>query len=787
MKQDQNTGNGERELQVVPLIPTVDVVVFPQMVVPLLVLDEKVAQGVNNAMENEKEILLLAAHETAQTNQQPIGPQDLHSVGTIGRVMRVMTMPDGGMKVLVQGLRRASVIDLSMTEDELTATVEGYDFVSEGQEEEVELKMKSILAVCEKISSIGGVFNHDFQVIFSQIDDYERAIDFLLSHLSLTVTQSQSLLEKQSLSGLLEELYGYLQSEIESSQVQERVRLNARDSINRSQREYYLREQLKAIQRELGDDSDTEVQELRTKLENQAISDEARQEAERQLRRLERTSPDSLEATVIRNHLEWLLTLPWGVSTKDNLDIVNAKDVLDTAHYGLERIKERILDFLSVKTFQKTTDSPVLCFSGPPGVGKTSLGKSIAECLGRKFFRVSLGGMHDESELRGHRRTYVGALPGRIVQALQKSGSSNPVVMLDEIDKVGSSGKGDPAAALLEILDPEQNANFYDNYLGVHYDLSKIMFIATSNDLSCIPEPLRDRMDIIELSGYTTEEKVQIAKSHLAPRAIEKSGLQDKGLEISEDVLRKLAESYTREAGVRTLARYVSKLCSKFARYYLENQKPFIFTPDNLDSQIGPERVTLDRNILRDRIGVTNGLAWTPVGGEVLQVEAVLMPGGGKLILTGQLGDVMRESAQAAVSYIRSKADRLGISKDMFAEHDLHIHLPAGAVPKDGPSAGITLLSSILSVVTKRPVDGSFAMTGEVDLQGGVLPIGGVKEKILAAKQYGLTNVIIPEQNRKDLQEIRDVTEGITIHLVSHIEEVVDRVLRKSEETATAA
>jgi ATP-dependent Lon protease len=563
--------------------------------------------------------------------------------------------------------------------------------------------------------------------------------------------------------------------------MQERIKHNARDAINKSQREYYLREQLRAIQKELGDDADNEMEELKKKLENPALSEEAVNEAKRQMRRLERTSPDSLEATVIRNHLEWLLNLPWGKTTTDNLNIIHAKNILDRDHYGLEKIKDRILDYLSVKSFQTSDHSPILCFSGPPGVGKTSLGKSIAECLGREFFRISVGGLHDESELKGHRRTYVGALPGRFIQAISKTGSMNPVIVIDEIDKIGQSGKGDPSAALLEILDPEQNNNFYDNYLGTHFDLSKVMFITTSNDLHNIPGPLRDRMEIIELSGYTTEEKVKIAKHHLAPRAINFSGLKEKGLELSDDVLRELILSYTRESGVRSLNRYIQTLCSKFARSMLETNSPVVFTKENLAEFLGPRKISLDKNITRNRIGVTNGLAWTPFGGCVLQVEAVLMPGNGKLTLTGQLGEVMRESAQAAVSYIRSRADVLGIKKNLFSETDLHIHFPAGAVPKDGPSAGITLVSSILSVMTQRPINGNFAMTGEVDLHGGVLPIGGLKEKILAAKQHGVTNVIAPKENKQDLDGLDDILQGITLHFVSHVDEVVSRVLMDAE------
>jgi len=781
MKELQTAPETSKSSDALSLIPTVDIVVFPQMVVPLLVMDQRIIDGVNKALEGSKEILLVAVRGSSDNTQKAVEAEDLYEVGTIGKIMRVMNIPEGGMKILAQGLRRVSIQNVHSDETSISAEVSEYPFDSQINNPQVEKKVREIIALCERMSSLGGSFNQDFHVIFSQIDDLERSVDFLLSHLTLSVIQSQALLEKKLMIELLDELFVYLETEAETARMQERIKHNARDAINKSQREYYLREQLRAIQKELGDDVDNEMDDLKKKLENPALSEEASNEAKRQLRRLERTSPDSLEATVIRNHLEWLLGLPWGKTTTDNLNITYAKSILDRDHYGLEKIKDRILDYLSVKSFQTSDHSPILCFSGPPGVGKTSLGKSIAECLGREFFRISVGGLHDESELKGHRRTYVGALPGRFIQAISKTGSMNPVIVIDEIDKIGQSGKGDPSAALLEILDPEQNNNFYDNYLGTHFDLSKVMFIATSNDLHNIPAPLRDRMEVIELSGYTVEEKVKIAKQHLAPRAINFSGLKEKGLDFDDSVLRELIISYTRESGVRTLNRYIQTLCSKFARALLETDTKTIFTKENLAEFLGPRKISLDKNITKNRIGVTNGLAWTPFGGEILQVEAVMMPGQGKLTLTGQLGDVMRESAQAAVSYIRSKADALGIKQNLFNETDLHIHFPAGAIPKDGPSAGITLVSSILSVMTQRPINGNFAMTGEVDLHGGVLPIGGLKEKILAAKQHGVTNIIVPKENKHDVDGLDDILQGLTLHFVSHVDEVVSRVLMDKE------
>jgi ATP-dependent Lon protease len=484
-----------------------------------------------------------------------------------------------------------------------------------------------------------------------------------------------------------------------------------------------------------------------------------------------------MEATVLRNHLEWLLGMPWGVVTQDNSDIIQAKEILDKNHYGLEEVKDRILDFLSVRFLKQDCFTPILCLAGPPGVGKTSLGKSIADCLNRKFGRLSLGGVYDESEIRGHRRTYVGALPGRFIQAIRKAGSSNPILVIDEIDKIGASNRGDPSAALLEVLDPEQNNAFYDNYLGVHFDLSKIMFIATANDLSTIPGPLRDRMEIIQLSGYTHEEKLEIGRQHIIPRSLKNTGLEGKGIEFNTDVLSNIVSGYTREAGVREMERTLQKLCAKYARALVEKKGAVEFTKENLQEFLGPRKISQEHVSLTNKIGVTNGLAWTPYGGDVLQVEAVLMPGSGKLLLTGQLGSVMKESAQAAMTYVKARAEHFSVDKNKFKNFDLHIHLPAGSIPKDGPSAGITLLSSILSAFTGRAIKGDYAMTGELNLQGEVLPIGGLKEKILAAKQNGVKNVIIPKSNQKDLVGLDYLARDISIFLVQRVEEVLQYVL----------
>lgn len=767
---------------ILPVIPTIDVVVFPHMVVPLLVLDEKIIKGIEATGEENKKVLLLAANQHEMGDMQgPISINDLYKVGTVANIMRIMNLPEGGVKILIQGLVKAKVKEILSDETSLHADIMVIHEPEDVDPLFIEKQIKNILQLVEKIAATGRIFGPDFQVILAQIQDPERIADFILSHLNLSVHEAQNLLEKESVAELLGGIQEYLQHEAEVTSVQERIRIETRDSINRSQREYYLREQMKAIQKELGDEGESEIGDLRRKANDLPMPQEARTEALKQIKRLEKTAPDSMEATVLRNHLEWLLGMPWGVYTKDNTDLTHAKNILDNHHFGLEEIKDRILDFLSVRSLKEDSAVPIVCFAGPPGVGKTSLGKSIAECLGRNYFRISLGGVYDESEIRGHRRTYVGALPGRFIQAVRKAGSMNPIIIIDEIDKIGSSNRGDPSAALLEVLDPEQNNTFYDNYLGVHFDLSKCMFIATANDLSAIPGPLRDRMEVIQLAGYTLDEKIEIARSHLVQEAVEKSGLGNQSIAIDRSIIEELISGYTRESGVRDLERQIQKLCSKYARKLVEKHENVVFTKENLPDFLGPRKIPFEILSKKHKVGVTNGLAWTPYGGEVLQVEAIMVPGNGKLILTGQLGEVMKESAQAALSFAKSHAPQFHIDKSKFNEFDLHIHLPAGGIPKDGPSAGITLLSSVLSVLTGRPINSSYAMTGELSLQGSVLPIGGVKEKILAAKQNLLSNVILPKRNELDLYGIdKKLFGNLNLILVEEAEEVLDYVLLPS-------
>ena len=769
------------EQALIPVIPTMDVVVFPHMIVPLLVLDEKIINGINKALQDTKLVLLLAARKNAGS-YDAIGTQDLYRVGTIASIMRIIEIPEGGVKILVQGMYKAYAKDLLAQDDQLVAILEEFPEVDDSNDPELDAHIKNLQELAEKMASSGQYFSPDFHVILSKMQDPHKIADFILSHLKLTVDQAQALLETTSTTQLMAGIYQYLHKEIEIAQVQERIKHNARESMNNAQKEYYLREQLKAIKKELGEE-DAEIEGLREKIESLKLTEAARTEAQRQLSRLERMSSDSMEAAVIRTYLDWLVTLPWGIETPDKLDIAYAKSVLDQDHYGLRDIKDRILDFISIRKLKQTTFAPILCLVGPPGTGKTSLGQSIAKSLGRNFVRVALGGIKDEAEIRGHRRTYVGAMPGRIIQGMRKAASCNPVVMIDEIDKIGADFRGDPSAALLELLDPHQNNTFYDNYLGVPFDLSRVMFIATANTLDTISEPLKDRMEIIRLSGYTLEEKINIAKQYLVNKAIIDSGLEGKQVAFDDELLQILVRFYTREAGVRQIERLIRKVCSKVARKFVETNELMVVNGTTIESIIGPKLFLEEEAVKQHQIGVTNGLAWTVYGGELLRIEAILMKGKGKLILTGQLGSVMKESAQAAYSYARAHAQDFKISEKFFTDYDLHIHVPAGAVPKDGPSAGISMLSSILSALTQRPINAHYAMTGELNLHGEVMPIGGVKEKILAAKRNGITHIILPNKNKNDLLGLEDVIKDINVVWVEDAAEVIKHVLMPHNDT----
>ncbi len=761
---------------VLHVVPTMDVVVFPHMLVPLLILDERIIRGVRSALDSSKVVLLLATRGRPD-GQTTIGTEDLYSIGTVASIMRLINVAEGGVKVLVQGLSRARAHTLSASNDGITADVEHIPMTYDPEDAKIIAQVNNIRSAAEKMAVAGQFLSPDFYTIIARINEPEKIVDFILSHINLGVEQAQKLLELPSMSDFLDGVAEQLGRQLEVAQIEEVIKNRARESMNKVQKEFYLREQIRAIKTELGEDDEREVGLYRERLSKILMTEESHAEINRQIGRLERMAPDSMEAGVIRAYLDWIIALPWGTYTGDNLDIVRAKDILDEDHYGLGDVKERILDFISVCNLKNDSASPILCFIGPPGTGKTSLGQSIARCLGRRYARISLGGVKDEAEIRGHRRTYVGAMPGRFIQSIRRAGSSNPVLVIDELDKIGSDFRGDPSSAMLEILDPQQNKSFYDNYLGIPFDLSKVMFIATANTADTISSPLRDRMEIIELSGYAFDEKIAIARRHLIARCLANVGLKEGALEISDEVLADLISNYTRESGVRELERIIKKLCSKAARSLVEGGAIAFFDRSNLEHYLGPRKFIDEVVERKDEVGISNGLAWTSYGGEMVRVEAVLMPGQGKLLLTGHLGDIMKESAQAALSYARAHAHEFCIPDELFSTQDLHIHVPAAAVPKDGSSAGITMLASILSACTRRPVSAHYAMTGELDLSGHVMPIGGVKEKILAAKRSGVTHVILPVKNKHDVRGMEELIKGIAVVWVQHANEVVEHVL----------
>lgn len=760
-----------------PVVPTIDVVVFPHMIIPLLVVDERIIKGINGALEDDSKTVLLLAAKRQTGSEDTIGMEDLYTIGTVASIMRIIKIPDGSLKVLVQGICKAEATHIASNDATLQADITPIEQEEDSTSTELEAHIRTIKSTAEKMASSGQSPTPDFHLILSKMQDPVKIADFILSHLTLTVAEAQVLLEQRCFVQLIEQLHRHLAQEIEVAEVQERIKNRTRESMNQAQKEFYLREQLKAIKNELGDEETDDVENYRRKLSLLPLPDESKQEVTRQINRLEKTAADSMEAAVLRNYLDLVFALPWGTLTTDILDLDHAKKILDEDHYGMNEIKERILDFISVKALNTEGNAPILCLAGPPGTGKTSLGYSIARALGRTYFRVALGGIKDEAEIRGHRRTYVGAMPGRFVQGIRKAGSMNPVIIIDEIDKLGNDFRGDPSAALLELLDPHQNKAFYDNYLGIPFDLSGALFIATANDLGTISEPLRDRMEIINLAGYSLEEKCEIAERHLIKQACKESGLSQAQLTISRIVLEDIISSYTRESGVRELGRLIKKLCSKEARSLVQKKELVTFTKENIESFLGPRRYLETEHDKVNRIGISNGLAWTSAGGEMIKIEAITMTGTGKLILTGNLGEVMKESAQAALSYARAHAEQFKITPKMFTEHDLHIHVPAGGVPKDGPSAGITILSAILSALTQRPIHADYAMTGEIDLQGTVMPIGGVKEKILAAKRNKISHVILPSKNRKDIMGFEDLLKDMDIAWVDHADEVLKRVL----------
>lgn len=759
----------------IPILPLRDVVVFNYMIVPLFVGRERSIQAVESATTHGQHIFLCAQKDSQVENPTE---EDLYSVGTVALILRLLKMPDGRLKALVQGISRAKCLTIHNEDGYLTATVE---LLQEPQPTVKPTEQEALLRYareqCEKILALRGIPTGEIMGVLSNVNEPGRLADLIAANLRLKTEEAQEILQCLEPIDRLHLVITHLTHEAEVATMQVKIQTSAREGMDKAQKDYFLREQLKAIRKELGDaiDTDEEIEEVSSALNKAGLPSEVRKEVDKQLRRLSTMHADSAEAGVIRTYLDWIAELPWKKTSKDQLDIHKAKTILNEDHYGLVKIKDRILEYLSVRKLNPKSKGPILCFAGPPGVGKTSLGRSIAKSLGRKFQRISLGGMHDEAEIRGHRRTYIGAMPGRLIQAMKQAGTKNPVILLDEIDKLGNDFRGDPSSALLEVLDPEQNHNFSDHYLNVPFDLSKVLFLCTANHLEHIPAALKDRLEIISLPGYTQQEKLAIARKYILPKQLKENGLKENELIISDTCLEKIIREYTREAGLRNMEREIGSLCRKVARKKAEGKKPpFRITTNKIEKFLGIPRFIDDDTEKTLPPGVALGLAWTPAGGEILYIEVSTVKGKGNLLLTGQLGDVMKESAQAALSYARSKASSLNISPDFAKSMDIHIHIPAGATPKDGPSAGVTLTTALISALTGKPVRGDLCMTGEITLRGRVLPVGGIKEKVLAGVARGLGHVIIPTKNTKDLEEIpQELKKKIKIHTVSHIDEVL--------------
>ncbi|MEG6550454.1 endopeptidase La [Desulfocurvibacter africanus] len=757
-----------------PVLPVRDIVVFNYMILPLFVGREKSVAAVDTSLNTSRFILILTQKD--EKVDEP-GEQDLHQIGTVAMIMRMLKMPDGRLKVLVQGLSRARVTAFHEGEKHHMAEIQPIEepaLVEHGPE--VEALMRASREQSEKIMQLRGISSPDITAVLGSVEEPGRLADLIASNLRVKVEDAQAILECVEPVKRLQLVNDQLAKEVEVASMQAKIQSMAKEGMDKAQKDFFLREQMKAIRRELGEtgEESEEADQLREAIAKAGMPKEVRSEAEKQLRRMESMHPDSSEASVIRTYLDWMVELPWKKMSKDRLDIKEAQRILDEDHYGLDKVKERILEYLSVRKLNPKMKGPILCFVGPPGVGKTSLGRSIARSLGRQFVRMSLGGMRDEAEIRGHRRTYIGSMPGRIIQSIKQAGTKNPIIMLDEIDKVGTDFRGDPSSALLEVLDPEQNYTFQDHYLNVPFDLSKVMFICTSNVLDTIPGPLRDRMEIIRIPGYTESDKVKIARTYLVPRQAKENGLSEDEVQITDQVIAKVIREYTREAGLRNLERELGSVCRKLARKKAEGKEgPFKVTANVLPKMLGIPPFRAEEREKDLPPGVATGLAWTPYGGEILHIEISTMPGKGRLTLTGQLGEVMKESAQAALSYARSRAAKLGIDADFSDKNDIHIHVPAGATPKDGPSAGVTLVTALISALTGTRVCSDVAMTGEITLRGRVLPVGGIKEKILAAVSQGIKWVIIPKANEKDLQDIpAELLRKITIKPVELIDEI---------------
>ena len=763
-----------------PVLPLRDIVVFPHMIVPLFVGREKSIKALEEVVKSEK-LILLATQKNASDDDP--ATDAIYNIGTLASVLQLLKLPDGTVKVLVEGVGRAKVTEYVRADEFYEATAE---MVADAIPNAVEAEAlsRSVVSEFENYVKLNKKVSPEVVAAVTQIEEASKLADTVASHLAVKISDKQDVLEIFDVNARLEKVLGFMESEISVLQVEKRIRTRVKRQMEKTQREYYLNEQMKAIQKELGDeDGKDELAELEERINKTKLSKEARDKSLAELKKLRQMSPMSAEATVVRNYLDWMLSLPWGKRSKVKKDLVAAQAVLDNDHFGLEKVKERIVEYLAVQTRSNKLSGPILCLVGPPGVGKTSLGKSIAKATGREFIRMSLGGVRDEAEIRGHRRTYIGSMPGKIIQSLRKTKTQNPLFLLDEIDKMGMDFRGDPSAALLEVLDPEQNSTFSDHYLEVDYDLSNIMFVTTANTLN-IPGPLLDRMEVIRIAGYTEDEKLEIAKRHLIPEAITKHGLAHKEWQVSDDALLMLIRRYTREAGVRNLSRELANLARKAVKEILVSKKKSVkVTAETLPDYLGVPKFRFGETETEDQVGVVTGLAWTEVGGELLTIEGVMMPGRGKMTVTGNLKDVMKESISAAASYVRSRAVDFGIEPPLFDRRDIHVHVPEGATPKDGPSAGIAMATAIVSVLTGIPVRRDIAMTGEVTLRGRVLPIGGLKEKLLAALRGGVKKVLIPEDNAKDLADIPDnVKNGLEIVPVSRMDEVIRHALVRQPE-----